>query len=386
MFITLSLLMVSLLGNPETASDPLIEWLDQPVRILSLFSKGERPLPPGTKPSLNYGINLAFLRHPHLKERIEWKEVQTSRKVSELVLEAQENIESFKPDLIIGGSTSNMAFVISEIAEKKKIPFLTPWATHPSLTKNKHYTFRTCFDDYDQAAKLAQFIVSVQKLKNGVIFINSKETFSVGFKDIFIKKAYESGAQKIIEVNFSDEKEIDSKVIESLKNKKIDFVLIPSYDVEAGAILSKLIGSLPKKIRYFGPDSWGSSQVVKSVLSSMGFETEAYVVNHWSKLHESSANAAFLKLYQNSADKQMIEQDPNINLTTIAVGFDLMSVVLEALKVKDKYKWDILSALKEVTWEGVTGTITPGDPKKQSLSLFIYKVDPKNDKFIRAYR
>ena len=355
-------------------------------RVLSLFAKSERPPTKVTRSATSYALELALEKHSQLKNRVKFKEFESSRKISELVLQAQKVIDQFKPDVIIGGSTSNQAFVISEIAEKNHIPFLTPWATHPNLTKNKHYTFRTCFDDHYQAGKIAEFIVSRLGLKRGMILVNSRETFSVGFKDLFVQKAYKNGAKKVDIITFVDEKEVSDKKIAALKKSKIDFVVIPSYEVEAAALISRLASILPKHVRYFGPDSWGTGKILRSVLNSVGLNIDAYVVNHWSEKHQSKANKSFLHLLRRTKVYQAIQNNPNTSLTSVAVIFDAMNVIFDSFDRQTKKHIPLIEALRQEDLEGVTGEIDPGDHKKQSLSLFIYKIEPEETRFVRAYR
>lgn len=355
------------------------------LRVLTLFAKSERPPVTPQRASTSYGIELAIKQSSKMANRVDLMEFETSREISSLVVEAKEAVDKFQPDVIVGGSTSNQAFVISEIAEKEKIPFITPWATHPRLTVGKQYTYRTCFDDNYQAEKLAEFIVQSKKLKRGLVLANSRETFSVGFKDVFMRKAKQIGAVEISSIDFTDEKEVTENSLEALKERGLDFVVIPSYEIEAAALLSRIAGILPKNIEYFGPDSWGSGRIIQSVMNSMGSSWQSYVVNHWSPFHQSNENKKFLELLKSQDYYKNIESNPNVSLTSIALAFDAMNFVLKAFEESRKDGVALNQAIAKTQMRAVTGMISPGEVEKQILNLYIYRILPLETQFVRAY-
>jgi len=66
------------------------------------------------------------------------------------------------------------------------------------ITGGKKYTFRVCFYDNIQAAKLADFVFMNEKSRRVIVFMNRKETFSMGVSEIF-KIRFEALGGKVLE-------------------------------------------------------------------------------------------------------------------------------------------------------------------------------------------
>jgi branched-chain amino acid transport system substrate-binding protein len=177
-------------------------------------------------------------------------------------------IEKVKPVALIGIMRSDLAFSVADVAEPRKIPFITPLATHPKLTSGKSYVFRTCFDDDRQADLLARFIVQVRKLKRGAILYNQTFSFSLGFQSAFKLALEKVGGAVVLSKPFTAETEIGKDTINRIKASGAQFVLTPSYQLEAAALLTKLSRSLPPSVEFFGPDSWGGGSYFKPVFAS----------------------------------------------------------------------------------------------------------------------
>src|SRR5262249_21230514 len=157
---------------------------------------------------------------------------------------------------IIGGITSNAASIISELAEKSKIPFITPYATSPEITRGKKFVFRACFDDDYQARKIAEFAFKDLRRRRAEILVNSTSIYSNGIAKIFAARFKELGGTVSGQVEFASEKDVDEAMIAKVEQDRPDVVILPSYQIEAAAILSKLTPRLPQTLAYIGTDGW----------------------------------------------------------------------------------------------------------------------------------
>ena len=88
------------------------------------------------------GIDISFQKFPELKNISKIITIEPEANLKELAAEVDKSIQTYRPVAIIGAITSNTAFVISDIAEKYKIPYITPFATHPDVVKGKEFSFR----------------------------------------------------------------------------------------------------------------------------------------------------------------------------------------------------------------------------------------------------
>ena len=193
-----------------------------------------------TSKSLIEGIKIAKKEFDK-KNSVNLITISTTQNISDVYKDTSKAIEKHRPDLIVGAITSNVAFVISKLAEKKGIPFVTPFATNPEVTKGKKFTYRMCFDDNYQSKILAKFAIKSQKVKRGVILYNEKSSYALGIQENFNKYFKMYGGKNLKIISFSNIKDIDHEMITKIFKTNPDFFFIPSYQIEAGAIINKIV-------------------------------------------------------------------------------------------------------------------------------------------------
>jgi branched-chain amino acid transport system substrate-binding protein len=387
-----SLLVLSVMAAPSPGGEALKPVQNLPV-ILTIFPPPEAPRDLNTNV---VGLELAFAEQ--LSESGAYRLVHLSVKnqIHELAVKALEAIQRWNPVLIIGGSTSNAAFILSDLAETHQIPFITPWATHPRLTEKKKYTFRVCFDDNYQAVKLAEFAFNDEATRRAVILSNRKETFSIGVSDIFSHRFKSLGGQIVGRVDFADQKEIDEQQLEKIVSWKPDVVFIPSYEIEATAVMTRLVGRLPERTVFLGADAWSGSQMIQAVLERLKLQPKAFFVEHWSREFSSEGNKKFLGalksksmnfLGSKSAEQWLKSQSgAGVSASGVALGYDAGLVALEALRLQRKSKLSLVDALKKVDLEGATGKFKFRDSATPEKGLFIYSFEKEGLSFVKAFK
>jgi branched-chain amino acid transport system substrate-binding protein len=358
-----------------------IAWAEgaSAVRVLTLLE------PPQTQPTLDatgiIGINLILGND----DQFQLRHVRASKNLSELAQQLAEEIESFKPDVIIGGSTSNAAFVISDFAEKKGIPFLAPLATHQALTDNKKFTYRVCFDDEYQAAEMARFIVQEKNLKRGLVLFNTTQVYSIGFKKIFETEAKKLGAQ-VQSAGFETERDLTESLLKGFSPAEIDFVVLPSYEMEAVAILSRLLKIFPKTTLYFGPDSWGGADLIwRSFEAAKEKMPEAYFFSHWAEANPSTPNQNFVKRLRDPSLHESLQAYSGMVGSGVALSHDAALAVREAHKLRQKeagLSWN--EAFQRLQFEGATGTLNFRNANLSKTGVHIFRVSTEGPKFYRS--
>ena len=261
-------------------------------------------------------------------------------------------IEQYKPIAMIGAVTSNSALIIGDIAQRYSIPFITPFATHPNVTKDKSFVFRTCFDDSYQAEKLAEFVAKDLNKKRIAVLINMTNAYSVGIKEIFEKKAITYGASIVLSDSFNSEKDFTPERIEAIRQTKPDAVLLPSYQVEAASILAILSKVLPKETVYIGPDSWGGGPLFRNMFNGSGDSFKGY--------------------YVRQVREDRIPKDWN---EPRLIGFDLGRTLFEAITIQQKNGGPLRDAIEKVDFQGLTGRIAFNKNHTAEKPLFIHLID-----------
>ncbi len=386
-------LLLNISPTPQEKLSPARAIEDARPVVLTVFPPPEAPRELNTNV---VGLELAFSANPEIAKKFQLVHLSIKNELHELAVKTLEAVQKYKPILIVGGSTSNAAFVISDIAETHQIPFITPWATHPRLTEKKAYTFRVCFDDNYQAVKLADFAFKEKGAKRAVILSNRRETFSIGVSEIFAKRFLSLKGAIVGRVDFSDEKEIDEARISEIASWNPDLIFIPSYELETAAILSRLVPRLSSKAIYLGADAWSGSRMIQGVLEGLQLNPLAYYVEHWSPDFKSKGNAEFMRLYRgqklsylkNLSVEEWIRRESNSGATSsgVALGYDAGLVLIAAIRNRQSGASNWADAIRAVDLEGATGYFRFRNAPTPEKGLFIYSFEDRSMKFVKAYR
>jgi branched-chain amino acid transport system substrate-binding protein len=86
---------------------------------------------------------------------------------------------------IIGPTISSTSLAAAPIAEKARVPMVSPSATNPLVTQNRKYAFRTCFIDPFQGIVAARYAYQVLGKRRAAIIIDIAQDYSVGLAKFF---------------------------------------------------------------------------------------------------------------------------------------------------------------------------------------------------------
>jgi len=369
-----SLFLSLLLGaSPAEAESP------KPLKVMSLLTPPEaRP----TEPSLGVmGLEIAVQNTPASRP-VEFIHVFAERSAQALAVQTAEMIQKHQPDVIIGGSTSNAAFVISDLAEKNQIPFVTPQATHPSLLNEKRFSFRVCFDDNYQAVELARFAINELEGRRVLVLYNTTETYAVSFQNVFQKEARRLGVDEIKIQGFADERDVTKSMLDELQAFEPDLVILPSYQLETVAILSRLIPVLSRDVKYIGPDSWGAGDhIARLFQTQFEFTPKAYVFTHWSKEFASEPNETFLRRLAQHTDPAAEDLS-----SLVPLSYDAMQAVLWAAHQAEEKQLSLVRALEQTEFEGATGRISFREGSQSKIGVYVYRYQAEDAwSFMRSF-
>lgn len=330
-----------------------------------------------TGESIIQGIKIAQEKHAKGKD-IDFVILKTDQKLKDIIAQTNKAIEEHHPVAIIGGITSNSALVISEIAEEKKIPFITPYATNPKITENKSYSFRVCIDDQQQANALAKFAKADLKKKKALIFVDQESSYSLGLGQMF-QKAFDSvnSTSQVVSLNnIYSIKDIDVK--KTIDTFQPDLIFIPHYQMEAVSTISYLSKFVGTNVAYLGGDGWAGGQIFKDLIAIKKLNLTAYYVQFYNPASKNSNNQHFSKefsKYQSEKNKEYFFP------TAAALGHDSALLLLNSWNNKNK---SLKDSLLNTQLSGATGLIrfeNSGTPNKE---VFIYKIDSSGDEFYKT--
>ena len=141
--------------------------------------------------------------------------------------------------VVIGAVVSANTVAICPIAEEKKIVLISPSSTSPKLSDYKNYVFRTVSSDKYQGRALADVVLDLKggRAKVAVVYVDN--AYGDGLKEVFVKSYREEGGN-IVAVESFKEGDTDFKaILNRLKEKNPDAVVLIGYVKEGAAILKQ---------------------------------------------------------------------------------------------------------------------------------------------------
>jgi len=260
---------------------------------------------------------------------------------------------------LIGPVISSTSLSVAPLAEKNKIPMVTPTATHLDVTPKYEYVFRACYTDPYQGGTVAKFASENLGATTAAVLYNSGDDYSSGLADAF-KETFEASSGTITDFEgyTSDDKDFKA-VLTNIKESNPEVIFIPDYYNTVGLIASQ-IEEVGIDAVLLGGDGWDDVQ--KDYADVVEGD---YFANHYAVDDPSETVQNFISSYKDTYDGET----PN---ALGALGYDAAKIVMNAIDKADSTKGeDILAALKATDLEAVTGHVTfdeNGDPNK-SISM-----------------
>ncbi|VWL85723.1 ABC transporter substrate-binding protein [Oceanivirga miroungae] len=267
----------------------------------------------------------------------------------------QEDINIFKKmasnkvDYILGEAASAHSLAVAELANKAKIPMITPAATAMSVTEGKEYVFRISFTDPYQGEMMAKYL-NKEKINKVALLVNNSSDYSVGVAKAFNEQSEKLGLS-VYELRYTKEDTDFKSLLTDIKNKDIKNVFIPDYYNTVGLILSQA-KEVNLDAMFFGADGWDGIQENFAKVADGAVFSSQFVDDE--NIEQSKE---FIKEY-----KARFKKSPTI---FSALGYDAATVLVEGIK-----KGGNLDAFKGLDVNLVTGHITFDEnrnPKKDVL-------------------
>ncbi|MCC6216696.1 MAG: ABC transporter substrate-binding protein [Polyangiaceae bacterium] len=265
---------------------------------------------------------------------------------------------------ILGEVASSLSLPGGRIAQRRKIPMVSPSSTNPKVTEIGDYVFRVCFIDPFQGKVMAKFAKENLKIERVAVLKDQKSDYSIGLADAF-KAAFEpTGGKIVVEQSYSKGDTDFSAQLTAIKNTDAQAIFVPGYYTDVGAI-AKTAERLGVKLILLGGDGWDSPDLFKIGGNAIN---GAYFSNHF------APDAATPKAKKFVAD---FKAKHGVEPTGLgALGWDAAMVLVEAMKKAGGFEADaVRKALSETRdFEGVTGKITMDPQRNANKSAVVLKV------------
>jgi branched-chain amino acid transport system substrate-binding protein len=273
---------------------------------------------------------------------------------------------------ILGEVASTRSLAAAPIAQKYKIPMVSPSSTNPKVTQVGDYIFRVCFIDPIQGPVMARFAHDNLKLKKVAILKDLKSDYSLGLAEFFTSKFKELGGEIVSEQNFQTGDSDFKGQLTRIRAANPDALFIPAYYTEVG-LIARQARQLGIKAVLLGGDGWDSPKLFEIGQDAVN---GAYFSNHYASESPNPATQKFIKDF-----KAKYKESPD---GLSAAGYDAAMILLNAMEKAPELTpaaiRDQLATTKD--FEGATGKITINSERNADKDAFIVKVEGKSLKFI----
>jgi branched-chain amino acid transport system substrate-binding protein len=280
-------------------------------------------------------------------------------------------IDIEKVSALLGEVSSSLSLAGGRVAQRRKIPMVSPSSTNPKVTEVGDYIFRVCFVDSFQGKAMATFARQNLKFDQVAILKDVKNDYSIGLADAFSQAYRAAGGTITVEQSYSQGDTDFSAQLTAIRASKAQAIFVPGYYAEVGAV-ARTARRLGLKIPLLGGDGWDAPDLFKIGGDALD---GSYFTNHF------APDAATPKARRFTAEfKAKYAQEPT---GLGALGYDAAGVLFDAIrragKVESAAIRDALAATKD--FDGVTGKISIDAGRNAQKSVVILRIESGRAKF-----
>jgi len=267
---------------------------------------------------------------------------------------------------LLGEVASSRSLAAADVAQRSRVPMLTPASTNEKVTQKGEFIFRICFIDPFQGAVIARFVSENLKARSVAILRDQGSDYSVGLSDGFKQKFTQLGGTIVEEQSYVGTDKDFRAQLTALKSKSPEAIVIPGYYTSVGLIAAQA-RELGITVPLIGGDGWDSPELATGA-AKQALEG-CYFTNHYAVDDTASVVQEFNRKYQ--------AQWSEVPGAMSALGYDAMRIVAKIIsdaggKADAETIKAGLASLKN--YPGVTGTITINPQRNASKSVVIVQI------------
>ena len=280
-------------------------------------------------------------------------------------------IDVEKVSAVLGEVASSLSLAGGRVAQRRKIPMISPTSTNPKVTEVGDYIFRVCFIDPFQGKVMATFARNHLKLDKVAILKDVKNDYSIGLADAFQKSFTAAGGTIVVEQSYSQGDTDFSAQVTAIRGTQAQAVFVPGYYSEVGTI-ARTADRLGLKVPLLGGDGWDSPDLFKIGGDAIN---GSYFSDHFAPDVAAAKSQAFVANFT----KKYGQAPTGLG----ALGYEAALVLIDAIKRAGKSDpsaiRDAIAATKD--FEGVTGKISIDAQRNPQKSAVVLKVEAGKAKF-----
>jgi branched-chain amino acid transport system substrate-binding protein len=275
---------------------------------------------------------------------------------------------------IIGGTFGSTQLALGSIAEKQKIPFVTPTGVIGEEQRTWKYQFHT-LADFNDAAKIMLDFAKKKNFKKLGLMRLEREYGELGAK--FLRQLAPSyGVEIVAEERGADGDRDFTAQLTKIRDANPDFLVV-WFANPGGSLVLRNARQLGIKLPMIGPVSMDSSATVKLAgAAADGFIVTAQIAGSEVLPRQKAFADAYRKAFPDAPEANTFE----------AIGYDLIKIVVAGLKATpEPYTRDKLrDAIAHLNYEGAGTVVHYTDTKNDPSADTIVLTSITNGRFVLA--
>jgi len=280
-------------------------------------------------------------------------------------------IDVEKVSAVLGEVASSLSLAGGRVAQRRKIPMISPTSTNPKVTEVGDYIFRVCFIDPFQGKVMATFAHQNLKFSKVAILKDVKNDYSIGLADAFQKSFTALGGTIVVEQSYSQGDTDFSAQVTAIRGTGAQAIFVPGYYSEVGSI-ARTADRLGLKVPLLGGDGWDSPDLFKIGGDAIN---GSYFSDHFAPDLATEQAKQFVAKF--SAKYGVAPSGLG------ALGYEAAEVLVDAIRRAGKDEptaiRDAIAQTKD--FEGVTGKITMDPQRNPQKSAVVLKIEGGKAKF-----
>jgi branched-chain amino acid transport system substrate-binding protein len=267
---------------------------------------------------------------------------------------------------VLGEVASSRSLAAAPIAQRYKIPMITPASTNERVTEAGDYIFRVCFIDPFQGEVLAKFAYNDLKARKAAVLKDIQQDYSVGLTDSVVKTFTALGGQVFDPVSYSSGDTDFKAVLTNIRSLRPDVIFATGYYIEA-AIIVRQARELGMRMPILGGDGW----VGEPLKNGREALANTYISNHYSGDNPDPVVQTFEQSY-----RAKFGHAPD---SIAALGYDAVKVLADAItRAGSTDGVKVRDALATADVAGVTGRLKMNAKRNVDKSAVIQEVTYAN--------
>jgi branched-chain amino acid transport system substrate-binding protein len=263
---------------------------------------------------------------------------------------------------LVGPFLSRNALAVATVAESLQTPMISPTASHPKLTANRRFVFRTTLGDRQQAQLLVRFVEEELGARKAAALFDIASAYNRSFAESFSELFEAAGGEMVAFESYTTGSRDFRRQLQRIQQVAPEILLLPNYvdDVQLQVWQARELGI---EATLVGGDTWN----MKAYAADENFEGSYCAIVWHIDLVQGEAEVfigAFNELYG---------QPPG---SIAALTYDAFGLLFEAIEKQGSFAGPALrDGLAQIEgYQGVTGTFSfhgSGEPLKEGMIVSI---------------